>query len=260
MVAKLLPLIPEHRIYVEVFGGGGSLLLAKPPSLVEVYNDLDGRLVNLFRVLRDPDQFAEFERLACFTAFSRQEFDEAKAGLEEGNPVERAWKFYVVGRQSFSGLLETWGYGRSSSARGMAGQCSKWIGSIEGLPELHLRLMRVQIERDDWRKILKRFDSPETFFYLDPPYVPKTRKSGGYKHELSEKDHAELVEKCQKLEGKVLLSGYPNEIYQPLEATWRMMTWRTACHAAGRTRGTKILGVGSALAKQSRTEAVWMNY
>ena len=259
MIAKLLPLLPPHHIYVEVFGGGASLLLAKPPSKVEIYNDLDSRLINLFQVLRNPEQFEAFHKLAALTAFSRQEFEDALT-RETDNPVERAWSFYTLARQSFSANLKTWGYGRSSTARGMASMCSKWIGTIEMLPELHARLLQVQIENDDWRKILTRYDTPETFFYLDPPYVPTTRKSGGYQHEMTAADHAELVEHCQQLQGKVLLSGYPNPLYQPLETTWRKISWKTVCHAAGRTRLTGILGPGSATKSQPRTEAVWMNY
>lgn len=261
MIAKLLPLIPPHQIYVEVFGGGGSLLCAKEPSSVEVYNDINSGLVNLFRVLRDPKRFEKFERLAYLTTFSREEFRDAARGLGGRGSVEKAWRFFVTARQSFAGTMGSWGYGRTSTARGMAGQCSRWISAIEGLPDLHSRLMRVQVEHDDWRKLLGRYDTPETFFYLDPPYLLSTRKSGGYEHELTTDDHRDLVEYCSKLQGKVLLSGYPNPEYKPLEGWgWKTRQWETVCHAAGRTRGTGLLGAGSAKARQSRIEAVWMNY
>ncbi len=261
MVAKLLPLIPRHHIYAEVFGGGASLMMAKQPSNVEVYNDIDLRLTNLFRVLRCQEQFEEFNRLANLTAFSREEFRDAKARLKEGNSVEQAWRFFVTARQSFAGNLSAWGYGVTSSARGMAGQSSKWLSTLEMLPEIHARLMRTQIECDDWRKVLRRYDTPETLFYLDPPYVPVTRRSGNYQHELTELDHVELVEHCLTLEGRVLLSGYPSEVYKPLEASgWKSLRWETVCHAAGRTRLTGMKGKGSAKKKQPRIEAVWMNY
>jgi len=165
LVKKLLPLIPEHKIYVEVFGGGASLLLAKDPAVsrVEVYNDLDNRLVNLFEVLRDPVGFAEFERRSVLTPLSREQFRRCRDVVGE-NATERAWAFFVQQRQSFSGLGESFGFGVSGSSRGMASSCSRWLGAVEGLPALHERLMRVQIECDDWRKILERYDSPETFF------------------------------------------------------------------------------------------------
>jgi DNA adenine methylase len=262
MVAKLLPLIPPHHIYCEVFGGGASLLCAKEPSTVEVYNDIDSRLVNLFRVLRDREAFEELRRLVALTLHSREEFKAAKDLPMEGNEVEQAWRFFMLSRQSFSAKLTSWGYGVGSNARGMAKLTSQWIGAIEMLPELHERWMRVQVENDGWQKVLERFDTPETFFYLDPPYVLRTRRGGKvYDHELSDADHKELVDVCLSLQGKVLLSGYGSDLYKPLaEAGWQSMEWRTACHAAGRTRLTGLKGAGAMTARQVRTEVVWMNY
>lgn len=261
MVAKLLPLIPPHHIYCEVFGGAASLLCAKEPSAVEVYNDIDSRLVNLFRVLRDREAFEELRRLVALTLHSREEFKAAKVLHMQGNEVERAWRFFMLSRQSFSAKLTSWGYGVGSNARGMAAQTSKWIGAIEMLPELHERWMRVQVENDGWQRVLERFDTPETFFYLDPPYVLGTRSGKAYDYELSDAEHGDLVARCLKLQGKVLLSGYENGLYSPLvEAGWRSAKWKTACHAAGRTRLTGLKGAGSAMARQARTEVVWMNY
>ena len=261
LVKKLLPLVPEHRIYVEVFGGGASLLLAKDPAMseVEVYNDLDSRLVNLFEVLREPENFREFERRAVLTPFGREQFRRCRADESVG-AVEKAWAFFVRQRQSFGGMGESFGATFSSSSRGMAGGNSRWLGAIAGLPELHERLMRVQIEQDDWRKILDRYDSEETFFYLDPPYVASSRRSGGYRCELWDSDHEELVDRVLGLKGRVLLSGYPNGIYQPLEAVWKLRRWYVVCSAAGRTKGNGLTGVGNAKKKQPRIEAVWMNY
>lgn len=261
MVAKLVKFLPQHHIYVEAFGGAASLLFAKAPSNVEVYNDRDSRLVNFFRVLRDMEKFSQLERMAMLTPYSREECKAAQRSIGKGNEVEQAWSFFTASRQGFSGNIGSWGYGVSSSSRGMAAQCSKWLGAITALPEVHQRLMQVQIEHDDWRQVLQRYDTPETFFYLDPPYVPSTRKSGSYVHELGESDHQELIETIQGLQGKVLLSGYPNQIYEQLEKKgWQKVEWQTSCHAAGRTRASGLQGVGAVQAKQPRTEAVWFNY
>lgn len=261
LVNKLLPLVPEHKTYVEVFGGGASLMCAKEPSLVEVYNDLDSRLTNLFRVLRDPEQFTEFSRLVSLTLYSRQNWQEAVSAASDADPVKRAWGFYVQCRQSFSGELKSWSYVVSKSCSGMAEKCSAWLSAIERLPEIHQRWQRVQIEQKDWRKLLITFDSPETFFYLDPPYVASTRKSGGYSYELLDADHQELVDACLGLQGKVLLSGYPSPIYQPLlNAGWSYREWPCTCSAAGRIAKSGLKGQGNVTAKQPRTEAVWANY
>jgi DNA adenine methylase len=119
----------------------------------------------------------------------------------------------------------------------------------------------VQIDHDTWQRILPRYDTPETFFYLDPPYMPSTRKGGKYKHEMDAGEHVELVNAILNLQGKVLLSCYDHDIYQPLaDAGWTKQLWNTACHVVGRTRGTGISGTGAALKTQPRTEAVYRNY
>ena len=266
MVKKLLHLLPAHRIYVEVFGGGASLLLAKEPSLVEVYNDLDAGLVNFFRVLRDPDLFAEFHRRVQLIPYSRGEFYRYRelwwSGQAPADPVENAVAFFVLSRQSFGGLFGyTWSMSVSSSSRGMASSVSSWLSAIDRLPAVAERLLRVQIECLDWRRILPLYDTEETFFYLDPPYLPSTRKAGQYAHELSDSDHEDLVDALLALRGKALLSGYANPLYAKLEAAgWHRRDFATVCHAAGRTRAIGIRGPGSATAKAPRTETVWANY
>ena len=113
----------------------------------------------------------------------------------------------------------------------------------------------------DFRFILESYDSPETFFYLDPPYVPETRRDGGYAHELTLEDHEDLVERLQALKGKAMLSGYAHDVYVPLERVgWRRKDFRTVCYAAARTRATGLRGEGSSHDHQARTESVWMNY
>lgn len=129
---------------------------------------------------------------------------------------------------------------------------------ICALPLLCERLAGVAIECRDWRDIIKLYDRPETFFYLDPPYLPKTRRTGGYRHELSDPDHQDLVEALNRIQGKVMLSGYPSELYDSLD--WRKVEWDVTCAAAGRTRASGLIGKGTVSEKQKRTECVWMNY
>ena len=249
MVAKLLPLVPLHKRYIKVFGGGAALLWAKPPVEVEVYNDLDGGLVHFFRVLQDFEQFEMLYHRLQYTLYSRQEFNDVRATWEaEIDPVIRAHKWYIVARMSFSGHFgNSWSSSVTTSVRGMAKTTSSWLSAIESLPRFHKRVQRVQVEQADFRDILNRYDTAETFFYLDPPYVSSTRSAGGYKHEITDKDHRDLIEIILNLQGKVLLSGYPNPIYnQLIENGWHYKEWQTICHAAR--------------VKQPRVEAVWANY
>lgn len=151
MVRKLLPLIPSHHTYVEIFGGGASLLFAKKPSAVEIYNDLDSGLTNFFRMLRDPDQSARFYHLACLTPYSRIEFNACRENWKkETDPAIRAYKWFVVARQSFSGAFGTgWSSATNSSRRGMAMSCSKWLSTLRLLPDIAERMLTIQIEQQD---------------------------------------------------------------------------------------------------------------
>jgi DNA adenine methylase len=262
MVAKLLPLLPPHRIYVEPFGGGASLLFAKEPSPVEVYSEIEEGLVNLFRVLRDPEKFGRFYHLATLTPYSREEWEYCQATWEAcEDEVERAYRFFVTARQSFGGRFDHgWGMVVTTSNRGMAGTCSRWLSILALLPAIHERLRRVQIEHEDYRVILDRYDTPETLFFCDPPYVPETRRAGEYRHEMSLEDHKELVTRLLALQGKVLLSGYAHEVYRPLEeAGWERKDFPAACHAVGRTRNSGLQGRGAVLKKQPRLESVWIS-
>jgi DNA adenine methylase len=264
LVGRFLELIPEHHTYVEAFGGSASLLFGKQPSKVEVYNDLDSGLVNFFRVLRDPDKFERFHRMACMTPYSREEFDACRQSWEAcDDDVERAYRWFVVARMSFSGAFEKGGWSSVTheSTRGISASVAVWLRGVEMLPEIHARLMMIQVEHGGWQRILDRYDDPQAFFYLDPPYVQNTRTRTRYTVEMRDDEHRDLVDRLLGMKGKVLLSGYRNELYQPLEEVgWKRRDFDVVCHAAGRTRATGLLGKGSSLEQQMRTESVWMNY
>ena len=237
------------------------MLFAKRPAEVETYNDLNSGLVNLFRVLRDKEQFPEFQRLCELTPYSREEFYDCRDKWEsEADPVIQAWRFFVVARMSFGGQFgSSFGTVIATSRRGMAVQCSMWLSAIEGLPEVHARLMMVQVENADFRVILDRYDTPDTLFYCDPPYVPDTRKAKKYDHEMTEADHIDLVDLLLNIKGKCVLSGYPSPVYDRLtEAGWIRKEFNTACHAAGKTRNSNLQGAGSVMKHQPRTEVVWI--
>lgn len=263
MVPKILALLPSHQTYVEPYGGGASVLFGKTPSLVEVYNDLDSGLVNLFRVLRDKDKFAEFHRLVLSTPYSREEYDcclKTWASVED--EVERAYRWFVVARQSFGGRFgASWGPAVTASNRGMAMTCSRWLTALDKLPEIQQRLMQVQIEHKDGIDCIKQYDRKRTIFYVDPPYLLETRRSGGYVCEMSAEEHEDLLNCLLDVEGMVLLSSYPNSLYDDMltRAGWEKTRFETACHVAGRTRQSGLQGKGACLAKQPRVEIIWRN-
>lgn len=268
MVAKLLPLLPQHEQYVEPFFGGGSVFFAKGPCPHETINDADDGVTGFFRVLRDRGE--EFIRRAQLTEYGEALFRDCRdTWREEGDELLRAWKWWVVARQSFSGRFgESQSHSRTQTSRGMAGEVSRYLSCIDRLPLVVERLRGTQILCGDALRALRCCDTPDCFAYLDPPYVHSTRwdsqrRDGvprGYAHEMDDAAHAALVEYLlTEWTGKAVLSGYRHAVYDPLEAAgWRRLDFATACHAAARTRGSGLLGEGALLAKQARTESVWL--
>ena len=244
LAERIVQVFPAHTTYVEPFGGSAAVLLAKPPSLVEVYNDLDAGLVNLFRVVRDETLMERLRRALDLTPYSRAEFNSAKEPADD--PVEAARRFMVRQRQSYSGVNRVWGFAVDDGHR-KASTILRWERGIEVLPEVCRRLRGVQIEQDDWRTVLKRYDRKRTLFYLDPPYVPSTRVEGKYSHELTEDDHRDLVAALLDLKGKAIISGYWHETYSPLEAAgWQRIEWDVLCMVAPGKR-------------KARTECLWLS-
>ena len=146
---SLLPLLPQCHHYCEPFAGSAALLLNRPPSPVETYNDLDGEVCNFFRVLRDAPE--DLMRRIALTPFSREEFAIACAIDHDLSGVERARRFYVRARQVRTGLAQSasigrWANCKNTSRRGMSGVVSRWLGGVEALSEVAERLLRVQIE------------------------------------------------------------------------------------------------------------------
>jgi len=265
--AKLAPrfvgLFPAHKRYVDVCGGSGAVLFAHVRSEIEIYNDLDGALFEFFSVLASPRLFARFKRAVEALPLSRQLHVHCfRTWSREKNIVNRVAKWYVAMRQGFSGrLTESWGYSVSNGRKGISQAVSKWLGGIDRLPEIHARLQGVQIDNRDFRAVLTAYDKPDTLFYVDPPYVPETRRAGTYRHEMTLDDHHELVQRLLAVEGKVMLSGYASDVYRPLEkAGWQRREFAVTCSAAGRVKGSGLQGKGHVTEKQKRTEVIWANY
>lgn len=194
----LLPLLPKTTHYCEPFGGSAAVLINREPSPVETYNDLYGDVVNFFRVLRDQKE-ALVEAIGL-TPFSREEFELACTSTDGVANLERARRFYVLARQVRTDLAQKasggrWAHCLLTSRAGMAGAVSRWLGSVEDLPEIAQRLLRVQIEHAPAPEVIQRYDSEETLFYCDPPYAHDSRgDTNAYAHEMKDKEHRELAE------------------------------------------------------------------
>ncbi|MCA9910074.1 MAG: DNA adenine methylase [Anaerolineae bacterium] len=246
----LLPLLPATQHFCEPFGGSAAVLINRNPSPVETYNDIDGEVVNFFRVLRE--QKDELLEAIGLTPFSREEFELAihESG-EDVTHLERARRFFIRARQVRTGLAQTassgrWAHCVLTSRAGMAGAVSRWLGSVEGLSEIAQRFLRVQIENAPAIEVIKRYDSPETLFYCDPPYPHEARGDHkAYGYELTDDDHRHLAKVLRSVQGRVAISSYPCDLMDELYGDW-------FCSLAPAKYAHSI--------KQLRTEALWTNY
>jgi DNA adenine methylase len=267
MLAKLMRHVPPGgRPYCEPYMGAASLFFARDPAPVEVLNDLDGDLVNLFRCLQDKATFEELRHRIRYTLYARAEFGRALEILKDESvidPVRRAWAFFVAKNQGTSGVAETIGnWGRTFiDNRGCADTTNKWMMRLSMLDDWHLRLLRAQIDSRDALEVIRYWDTTEAVFYVDPPYHRDTRKDKNvYAVEQSHDHHVRLVETLLACNGAVVLSGYDHPVYAPLEeAGWTATRYETACYAASRNRGSGLQGEGAAAAKVPRVEVVWTN-
>lgn len=246
----LLPLLPKCHHYCEPFGGSAAVLINRSPSPVETYNDIDGEVVNFFRVLRDRTE--ELLKAIALTPFSREEFYKAIYGSREAvTDVERARRFYIRARQARTGLAQTatlgrWANCKNTSRSGMSGVVSRWLGGVETLEAIAARLLRVQIENRPAIDLIRLYDGPATLFYCDPPYLHTTRGDAkAYGFEMDETAHRELASVLNQCQGKVAISGYRCDLMDTLYRGWRRYDAPIkCCHSV----------------KQIRQEAVWMNY
>lgn len=249
LASRIIKEFPLHRVYLEPFGGGASVLLNKQPVDVETYNDLDQRITRLFRVLRDDGE--AFLEKARFTLYSQVEFRDAIAYPPNATEIDMALCDFIRWRQSFGGKGETWSYTTGRARGGMAGDVNAWWTAIEMLPQIIDRLRRVQIICQPAFDAIPRFDHKDGLIYCDPPYVHGTRSKGStnvYGVEMSDTDHRQLAALLNRCKSRVVLSGYPSPLYDELYAAWRRTDFNIANHAAGGKN------------KGRETECIWMNF
>lgn len=247
----ILEHFPPHRVYTEAFGGAASVLMRKDRAqLVEVYNDLDGEIVSLFRVLRDPAHSALLASLLRLTPFSREDF--AQGYEASADPVEQARRtmcraFMGFGSDSASGAKTGF---RANGNRQTAHPAKDWGNLPAAVASFCERLRGVVIENRPATELILQHDSPETLHYCDPPYLHETRSAAvvrtgkGYRHEMSEADHRHLAEVLRDAEGMVVVSGYHSPLYDELYDGWAVSQRDT--HADGGLDRTEVLWLNPA--------------
>lgn len=250
----ILEHFPPHRVYTEAFGGAASLLIRKTRArLVEVYNDMDGQIVSLFRVLRDPVTAAKLREVLQATPFARDEFSLSYEASDD--PIEQARRtvvrsFFGFGSDSASGA--TTGF-RANGNRQSAHPARDWGNYPDAVQAFTERLKGVVIENRPGLEIILQHDGPEALHYCDPPYVNATRseytlRTGkGYRHEMNDDDHRRLAEVLHGAAGMVVLSGYRSALYDELYGDWEVRTKRA------------IADGGPHAPAQERTEVLWLN-
>lgn len=251
---KIVAMMPKHTHYVEPYAGGLSVLLAKPfHNVSEVVNDLDGLLTTFWRVLRSEKLFPKLIRRLEATEFSEVVFRKAREGVLSEDVIERAASLFILVRQSRQALKKSFAtLSRNRTRRGLNEQVSSWLTSVEGLAEVHKRLIRVVVLNKPAIDVIESQDGPNTLFYLDPPYLHSTRSTtteyGQY--EMTPKQHMELLSTLNSVEGKFMLSGYPSKMYRKWagKGGYNCISYRIDNKAS------------SSVSKSTKIEQVWTNF
>lgn len=231
---------PEHKVYCEPFFGSGAVFFKKKPSYIETINDIDGNIVNLFRVCREqPEALAKAIEL---TAFSREEFIDCY-DMTAGDAVERARRTLVRYHQSFGTSNSSKKSWRNVQTYGGPRCATMWNYLPAVIMECCERLKNAQIENIDGVELIKRYNHPDTLIYCDPPYLQSLRKKNMYAHELGDDRHIELLQALKQSKSKVVLSGYDNDFYNEILSDW--------------CTDTKVTTAQMGL---HRTEKIWMNF
>lgn len=197
LAKHILPLFPEHTCYVEPFCGAAALYFLKPPGRIEVINDINGELVNLYRVVKH--HLEEFVRQFKWALVSRQIYKWLRDTPEETlTDIQRAARFYYLQKQAFGGKVADHTFGTSTTSAPRF----NLLRIEEELSMAHLRLSRTLIEHMDWRQCIERYDRPHTLFYCDPPYWG----TEGYGVDFPAENYTQMAEMARTIKGKMIIS------------------------------------------------------
>lgn len=241
LAQTIVELMPPHKTYLEPFFGGGAVFFHKEPSRIETINDLDGDVVNFFRIIRDnPEALAD--RIAM-TPYSREEYDSAWISGKRDD-ITRAWRFAVRSKMSWGFKMHSkTGFKTDVAGREYAYCVKNWNRLPMDIQEAAARLKDAQIENRPALELIRKYNDPNVLIYADPPYLMQTRGGRQYSWEMSVRDHEELVDALLRHKGPVILSGYASELYDRALASWNRLeiAARTQNHA-------------------ERTEVLWYNF
>ena len=251
LARRIVESLPPHNAWVEAFCGSAALTMAKPMAPIEVINDLDGEIINLFKQLRNNAK--KLCRAVALTPYARAEHHAARTRSTKPSSLERARRFLVSAMMTVNGTIGTtragFSFSQSYARAGKEARVSRWYNLPSRLEEVAERLRRVRIENRDARELLTMFvDRPATLVYLDPPYY--TKREHKYVIDAGDREfHEELLQICCRARCMILISGYPNPLYDRYllrKDGWRKMKIET------HTRDT-------AGKDYARTEVLWRN-
>lgn len=260
----LLPLLPYTNHFIDLFGGSAAVLLNKQPTPIETYNDLDGAVVNFFKVLRDQPE--ELVRLLALTPFSRGERRHAYRTIDTAKytDVEKARLYYVLARQTRNQVAQrttnnktnSWRFTRDAIRHGMPAYVLQWQNTLDALAYVAARLRSVQLESYPWQRLLELYANENTLVYADPPYVTETRardKREIYMFEMTDQEHIDLSTALHKWPGLAAISGYRCQLYDDMYKDWHRFDMPTLSASA-------VNGTNNTSESRERIESLWTNY
>jgi DNA adenine methylase len=245
----ILPILPEVDHFCETFCGSAAVMLNRKPSKIETLNDLNGDIVNFFRMLRDrPDDLI---RKLELTPYAYEEFTNAWIPCDD--EIERARRFYIRTQMDVAKAGnrkdKSWSCNKSVSSSGHSYCVKNFHSKVDRMYEVAKRLMNVQIDNRPAEDLIVKYDNKKTLFYCDPPYLPATRKSSNdYKFELSLEGHQSLAKVLNKAKGMVALSGYDHPVMDEMYKGWNKVRFPSLKVPMSRGKGLV------------RQECLWVNY
>ncbi len=262
MLDVILPNIPEHKYYVEPFCGTAIVYLHKQPAKASTLNDIDENIVNFFRVLQDRKKTQELLRRLRYTPFAKAEYRKACLLLSSGrdlDDVTRAWAFYVAQYMSMKNSYYADPQGKwfsyvLNSKDGQLGYRT-FNNKVRRIVEIAMKLKKCQILNEDGVEVMRKFDSNETFMFVDPPYLSSTVRSKNriYANDYDDTLHERLLDFALKAKSKIMIASYPNEMYDELlKHGWVRIDKEKLIYAGHYTNKRKKLS--------RRAESLYLNY